>query len=153
MYDPYFSKKSIEIIFAAQEKNGEFLSVIKKNTDRTYTFIRYFGVHSTPNYFDHLFYFSLLSYFQVSVVTRDEVGAYKPYLWEQSVFTKGPMFREWILTKVRYCLNISIRPVQDILRKKYLDTDTFKIFSEKSIQIQILLLRNSPKKYEDTDTF
>ena len=30
MYDPYFSKKSIEIIFAAQEKNGEFLSVIKK---------------------------------------------------------------------------------------------------------------------------
>ena len=38
--------------------------------------------------------------YEVSVVTRDEVGAYKPYLWEQSVFTKGPMFREWILTKV-----------------------------------------------------
>lgn len=34
------------------------------------------------------------------MVTRDEVGAYKPYLWEQSVFTKGAMFREWILTKV-----------------------------------------------------
>ena len=34
------------------------------------------------------------------MVTRDEVGAYKPYLWEQSVYTKGPMFREWILTKV-----------------------------------------------------
>ena len=34
------------------------------------------------------------------MVTRDEVGAYKPYLWEQSLFTKGPMFREWILTKV-----------------------------------------------------
>lgn len=37
---------------------------------------------------------------QVSVVTRDEVGAYKPYLWEQSVFDKGPMFREWLLTKI-----------------------------------------------------
>lgn len=31
--------------------------------------------------------------YEVSVVTRDEVGAYKPYLWEQSVFEKGPMFR------------------------------------------------------------
>ncbi|KAG8226256.1 hypothetical protein J437_LFUL004813 [Ladona fulva] len=38
--------------------------------------------------------------YEVSVVTRDEVGAYKPYLWEQSVFDKGPMFREWLLTKV-----------------------------------------------------
>ncbi|XP_037039105.1 uncharacterized protein LOC119076446 isoform X4 [Bradysia coprophila] len=38
--------------------------------------------------------------YEVSVVTRDEVGAYKPYLWEQSVFEKGPMFREWVLTKV-----------------------------------------------------
>lgn len=27
------------------------------------------------------------------MVTRDEVGAYKPYLWEQSVFEKGAMFR------------------------------------------------------------
>ena len=39
--------------------------------------------------------------YQVSVVTRDEVGAYKPYLWEQSAFGKGPLFREWLLTKVR----------------------------------------------------
>ena len=31
--------------------------------------------------------------YEVSVVTRDEVGAYKPYLWEQSVFEKGLMFR------------------------------------------------------------
>nr|XP_041631039.1 uncharacterized protein LOC108079315 isoform X2 [Drosophila kikkawai] len=38
--------------------------------------------------------------YEVSVVTRDEVGAYKPYLWEQSVFEKGPMFREWLLTKI-----------------------------------------------------
>ncbi|XP_014613053.1 PREDICTED: uncharacterized protein LOC106791710 isoform X1 [Polistes canadensis] len=38
--------------------------------------------------------------YEVSVVTRDEVGAYKPYLWEQSVFEKSPMFREWILTKI-----------------------------------------------------
>ncbi|XP_026482262.1 uncharacterized protein LOC113389444 [Ctenocephalides felis] len=38
--------------------------------------------------------------YEVSVVTRDEVGAYKPYLWEQSVFNKGPMFREWLLTKI-----------------------------------------------------
>ena len=38
--------------------------------------------------------------YETSVVTRDEVGAYKPYLWEQSVFTKGPMFRDWILAKI-----------------------------------------------------
>ena len=38
--------------------------------------------------------------YRVSVVTRDEVGAYKPYLWEQSAFAKGPLFREWLLTKV-----------------------------------------------------
>jgi hypothetical protein len=29
------------------------------------------------------------------------VGAYKPYLWEQSTFTKGPMFRDWLLTKAK----------------------------------------------------
>ncbi|KAG5897568.1 hypothetical protein JTB14_007280 [Gonioctena quinquepunctata] len=40
------------------------------------------------------------THYEVSVVTRDEVGAYKPYLWEQSVFDKGPMFREWLLTKI-----------------------------------------------------
>ena len=48
-------------------------------------------------------YVGILSFslsFQISVVTRDEVGAYKPYLWEQSVFVKGPMFRDWLLTKV-----------------------------------------------------
>ena len=26
--------------------------------------------------------------YEISVVTRDEVGAYKPYLWEQSIFAK-----------------------------------------------------------------
>ncbi|KAK0158596.1 hypothetical protein PV328_009575 [Microctonus aethiopoides] len=41
-----------------------------------------------------------ISRYEVSVVTRDEVGAYKPYLWEQSVFEKGAMFREWMLTKI-----------------------------------------------------
>ena len=34
------------------------------------------------------------------MVTRDEVGAYKPYLWEQSTFYNGVLFREWILTKI-----------------------------------------------------
>ena len=38
--------------------------------------------------------------YEISVVTRDEVGAYKPYLWEQSTFTKGPMFRDWLLAKI-----------------------------------------------------
>ena len=37
---------------------------------------------------------------QISVVTRDEVGAYKPYLWEQSTFHNGVLFREWLLTKI-----------------------------------------------------
>ncbi|ODM93846.1 Rap1 GTPase-activating protein 1, partial [Orchesella cincta] len=49
------------------------------------------------------------SRYEVSVITRDEVGAYKPYLWEQSLFDKitrtgkclqGAMFREWMLTKI-----------------------------------------------------
>ena len=34
------------------------------------------------------------------MVTRDEVGAYKPYLWEQSSFYNGILFREWMLTKI-----------------------------------------------------
>jgi len=38
--------------------------------------------------------------YDISVVTRDEVGAYKPYLWEQSTFHNGVLFREWILTKI-----------------------------------------------------
>ncbi|KAK3855003.1 hypothetical protein Pcinc_038565 [Petrolisthes cinctipes] len=38
--------------------------------------------------------------YEVAVVSRDEVGAYKPYLFEQSSFEKGPMFREWLLTKI-----------------------------------------------------
>lgn len=36
--------------------------------------------------------------YEVSVVTRDEVGAYKPYLWEQSVFEKGA--KNYIFTKL-----------------------------------------------------
>eukprot|EP00094_Tigriopus_californicus_P006870 TCALIF_06617-PA protein Name:"Similar to RAP1GAP Rap1 GTPase-activating protein 1 (Homo sapiens)" AED:0.25 eAED:0.23 QI:0/0.92/0.71/1/1/1/14/2097/582 len=56
---------------------------------------------STSDVEVHLIAFeSKLNSFQVSVVTRDEVGAYKPYLWEQSTFNKGPMFREWMLTKI-----------------------------------------------------
>ena len=47
------------------------------------------------------------------MVTRDEVGAYKPYLWEQSVFTKGPMFREWMLTKVRFKMKREMGPPFD----------------------------------------
>ncbi|GAB6028378.1 hypothetical protein CHUAL_002545 [Chamberlinius hualienensis] len=38
--------------------------------------------------------------YKMSVVSRDEVGAYKPYLWQQSTFHKSPMFREWLLTKI-----------------------------------------------------
>ncbi|CAM1314793.1 Uncharacterised protein g6651 [Pycnogonum litorale] len=38
--------------------------------------------------------------YEISVVSRDEVGAYKPFLHHQSMFKKGPMFREWLLTKI-----------------------------------------------------
>ncbi|XP_065311271.1 uncharacterized protein rsh isoform X1 [Dermacentor albipictus] len=38
--------------------------------------------------------------YEVSVVSRDEVGAFKPYLWHRSVFPKGVQFREWLLTKI-----------------------------------------------------
>lgn len=44
--------------------------------------------------------YPILLCLQVAVVSRDEVGAYKPYLFEQSCFEKGPMFREWLLTKI-----------------------------------------------------
>ncbi|PSN40326.1 hypothetical protein C0J52_22680 [Blattella germanica] len=56
-----------------------------------------YSLCSVPGGRQHFFFSSV---HQVSVVTRDEVGAYKPYLWEQSVFDKGPMFREWLLTKI-----------------------------------------------------
>lgn len=36
----------------------------------------------------------------VSVVCRDEVSAFKPYLWHESTFEKGDRFREWLLTKI-----------------------------------------------------
>ena len=62
------------------------------------------GSHSSTNEDAHLVGYDAVPtsafLLQVSVVTRDEVGAYKPYLWEQSVFEKGPMFREWVLTKI-----------------------------------------------------
>ncbi|CAL1271771.1 unnamed protein product [Larinioides sclopetarius] len=38
--------------------------------------------------------------YEVSVVSRDEVGAYKPYLWHRSKFVKDSLFREWLLTKI-----------------------------------------------------
>ncbi|XP_023212979.1 uncharacterized protein LOC111615743 [Centruroides sculpturatus] len=38
--------------------------------------------------------------YQVSVVSRDEVKSYKPYLWHRSTFSTGPVFREWLLTKI-----------------------------------------------------
>ncbi len=70
---------------------------------------------------------------QISVVTRDEVGAYKPYLWEQSCFTKGPMFREWMLTKV-------ITNFKDLAKKK-----SVQIMTEQLNQIFLKQI----KKYED----
>ncbi|KAG8186607.1 hypothetical protein JTE90_019929 [Oedothorax gibbosus] len=38
--------------------------------------------------------------YEVSVVSRDEVGAYKPYLWHKYRFIKDTLFREWLLTKI-----------------------------------------------------
>ncbi|CAG2159594.1 unnamed protein product [Oppiella nova] len=38
--------------------------------------------------------------YSVSVVCRDEVSAFKPYLWHESEFEKGSHFREWLLTKI-----------------------------------------------------
>ena len=67
-----------------------------------------FQIATLSKYYWIIYLFSIKYFFyilQVSIVTRDEVGAYKPYLWEQSVFVKGPLFREWILTKV-HCVSI-----------------------------------------------
>ena len=60
--------------------------------------------------------------FQISVVTRDEVGAFKPYLWKQAEFRKGPMFREWLLTKVSPFVHFviaSLLCLQDFIRIGY----------------------------------
>lgn len=38
--------------------------------------------------------------YKVSVVCRDEVSAFKPYLWHESVFETGPRFRKWLLAKI-----------------------------------------------------
>lgn len=38
--------------------------------------------------------------YNISVVCRDEVSAFKPYLWHESTFEKGERFREWLLTKI-----------------------------------------------------
>lgn len=38
--------------------------------------------------------------YAISVVCRDEVSAFKPYLWHESTFEKGDRFREWLLTKI-----------------------------------------------------
>ncbi|RWS27340.1 rap GTPase-activating-like protein [Leptotrombidium deliense] len=38
--------------------------------------------------------------YTVSVVCRDEVAAFKPYLWHESTFEKGSHLREWLLTKI-----------------------------------------------------
>ncbi|XP_014664555.1 PREDICTED: uncharacterized protein LOC106806909 [Priapulus caudatus] len=39
------------------------------------------------------------SKYKVSIVSRDEVPGYGPYLNDMCEFDKGPMFREWLLTK------------------------------------------------------
>lgn len=38
--------------------------------------------------------------YKVSVVNRDEVSAFKPYLYHESTFQTGPRFRRWLLAKI-----------------------------------------------------
>uniref|UniRef100_T1KL03 Rap-GAP domain-containing protein n=1 Tax=Tetranychus urticae TaxID=32264 RepID=T1KL03_TETUR len=38
--------------------------------------------------------------YSISVVCRDEVSAFKPYLWHESTFEKGPHLKDWLLTKI-----------------------------------------------------
>lgn len=38
--------------------------------------------------------------YNVSVVCRDEVSAFKPYLWHESAFDSGTRFRQWLLAKI-----------------------------------------------------
>ena len=38
--------------------------------------------------------------YHVSVVCRDEVSAFKPYLWHESSFDAGSRFRHWLLAKI-----------------------------------------------------
>lgn len=38
--------------------------------------------------------------YRVSVVCRDEVMAFKPFLWNESLFESGPRFRKWLLAKI-----------------------------------------------------
>ncbi|XP_076659669.1 rap GTPase activating protein radish [Halictus rubicundus] len=120
LYSVYTNWRSIEIMFHVStllpyEKNdsqklqrkrhigNDIVCVVFLEADKTA-----FSPACIKSHFLHTFILVRVSpsikrkitRYEVSVVTRDEVGAYKPYLWEQNVFEKGPMFREWILTKI-----------------------------------------------------
>ena len=120
LYSVYTHRRSIELMFHVStllpyEKNdpqklqrkrhvgNDIVCVVFLEADNTR-----FSLSCIKSHFLHTFIvvrcspkikFSPTRY-ETSVVTRDEVGAYKPYLWEQSVFSKGPMFRDWILAKI-----------------------------------------------------
>ncbi|CAG9823058.1 unnamed protein product [Phaedon cochleariae] len=84
------SPKKKTVIEEQWEKNQGFeLTSVEQET-----YEKYFYVRTSPRIKRKP------TRYEVSVVSRDEVGAYKPYLWEQSVFDKEPMFREWLLTKI-----------------------------------------------------
>lgn len=50
--------------------------------------------------------------YEVSVATRDEVGAYKPYLWEQNVFKKG---KEYLILHI-LSRNLNLQKCMNIVR-------------------------------------
>ncbi|KAH9630524.1 hypothetical protein HF086_018440 [Spodoptera exigua] len=89
--------------------------------------------------------------YEVSVVTRDEVGAYKPYLWEQSVFDKGPMFSN----KTGYALSSSgswrpighmrpSSPLLDSVRDQFEDYDQLaKDFTRVFLNSELNMAQNA----------
>ncbi|XP_052126983.1 uncharacterized protein LOC113205839 isoform X5 [Frankliniella occidentalis] len=120
LYSVYTNWRSIEIMFHVStqlpyEKNDPQKLQRKRHIGNDIVCVVFLEADNTPfspacikSHFLHTFILVRTSpkikrkptRYEVSVVTRDEVGAYKPYLWEQSVFDKGPMFREWLLTKI-----------------------------------------------------
>ncbi|CAL8144483.1 unnamed protein product [Orchesella dallaii] len=129
LYSVYTHWRGIEIMFHVStllpyEKNDPQKLQRKRHIGNDIVCVVFLEADNTPfspscikSHFLHTFivvrtsprYKRKPSRYEVSVITRDEVGAYKPYLWEQSLFDKitrtgkclqGAMFREWMLTKI-----------------------------------------------------
>ena len=105
---------------------------------RIYSFIGFYYIPFIS--FFRSFFLDFHTPFYLSKLVRDKLKQIKKPLNSQNSIARDAR-ESFFLRKKRSRYKI----LKDTFRKKYLDTDTFKILSEKSIQIQILI-RYSQKK-------